>query len=118
MTLEEIAPRLEELEGTRKALEAELASVDRSEQKAKELDRNHEAVLASLAASVPEALDNLTGEEINQVYRKLRLRVIPSEEGYDATGVLCTPVSTPGLGTTPAGPGLCSQREEILKPET
>jgi hypothetical protein len=96
MTLEELASRLEELDSTRKVLEAELASLERSQQKAEELERDRDAVLASLAASVPEALDNLTGEEINKVYRKLRLRLIPSEEGYDATGVICT------LGPTPA----------------
>jgi site-specific DNA recombinase len=97
MTLEELAERLEELEDTRKVLEADLVSLERSQQKAKELDNDRDAVVASLAASIPNALDNLTGEEINTVYRKLRLRLIPSEDGYDATGVLCT------LGPTPRG---------------
>jgi DNA repair ATPase RecN len=95
MTLEELAARLEELEDTRKVLEAELASLERSQQKAQELEKDRDAVVASLAASIPDALDNLTGEEINTVYRKLRLQLIPSEEGFDATGVLCT------LGPTP-----------------
>ena len=97
MTLEELAARLEELEDIRKVLEADLASLERSQQKAKELDNDRDAVVASFAATIPDALDNLTGEEINSVYRKLRLRLIPSEEGYDATGVLCT------LGPTPRG---------------
>jgi hypothetical protein len=97
MTLEELAARLEELDDTRKVLEAELVSLERSQQKARELENDGGAVVASLAASIPEALDNLTGDEINTVYRKLRLRLIPSEEGYDATGVLCT------LGPTPRG---------------
>jgi DNA repair ATPase RecN len=95
MTLEELAARLEELRDTRKVLEAELASLERSQQKAKELENNRNAVVASLATSIPEALDNLTGEEINTVYRKLQLRLIPSGEGYDATGVLCTLKPTP-----------------------
>jgi hypothetical protein len=95
MTLEELAARLEELEDTRKVLEAELASLERSQQKAKELENDRNAVVASLAASIPDTLDNLTGEEINTVYRKLRLRLVPSEEGYDATGVLCTLEPTP-----------------------
>jgi site-specific DNA recombinase len=97
MTLEELAARLEELDDTRKVLEAELASLERSQQKAKELDNDRDAVVASLAASIPEALDNLTEDEFNTVYRKLQLRLIPTEEGYDATGVLCT------LGSTPRG---------------
>src|SRR5215218_3063355 len=97
MTLEELAARLEELEHPRKVLEAELAALEGTQQKAEELREDRETALASLAASIPEALDGLTGEEINTVYRKLRLRVVPSEEGYDATGVLCT------LGPTPRG---------------
>src|SRR5215208_2693799 len=95
MTLEELAAKLEELEDTRKVLEADLASLERSQQKAKELENDRDAVVASLAATIPEALENLTGEEINTVYRKLRLRVIPSGEGYDATGILCTLRPTP-----------------------
>ena len=95
MTLEELAATLEELEDTRKVLEAELASLERSQKKPKELERDRAVVVASLVASIPEALDNLSGEEINTVYRKLRLRLIPSEEGYDATGVLCTLEPTP-----------------------
>jgi Recombinase zinc beta ribbon domain len=95
MTLEELAARLEELEHTRKVLEAELAALERTQQKAEEVKEERVAALAYLAASIPEALGGLTGEEINAVYRKLRLRVVPSEEGYDATGVLCTLRPTP-----------------------
>src|SRR5215213_6547342 len=95
MTLEELAAKLEELKDTRKVLEAELASLERSQQKAKELDNDRDAVVASLAASIPDALENLTGEEINTVYRKLRLRVVPTDEGFDATGMLCTLKPTP-----------------------
>ena len=111
MTLEELAARLEELAATRDALEAELASLERSRQKARELERDRDAALASLATSIPEALDELTGEEINTVYRKLRPRVVPSEEGFDATGVLCT------LEPTPAGrrgrPGLAGKAASV-----
>jgi DNA repair ATPase RecN len=95
MTLEELAARLEELEDARRVLEAELASLERSQQNAEELENDRDALVASLAASIPDALDNLTGEEINTVYRKLRLRLIPSEDGFDATGVLCTLEPTP-----------------------
>jgi site-specific DNA recombinase len=97
MTLEELAARLEELEDTRKVLEAELAALEHTQQKAKELREDRDTALSSLATSIPEALGGLTGEEINTVYRKLRLKVVPSEEGYDATGVPCT------LGPTPRG---------------
>ena len=97
MTLEELASRLKELEDIRKVLEGELTSLERTRQQAEELQEDRDAVLTSHAASIPEALDSLTGEEINTVYRKLRLRVIPSQEGYEATGVLCA------LGPTPGG---------------
>ncbi len=90
MTLEELAARLEELEANRNALEAELASLEHSRQKAEELERDRNAALVSLSATIPEALENLTGEEINTVYRKLRLRLMPREGGYDATGILCS----------------------------
>jgi hypothetical protein len=76
-------------------LEAELQDEERNKQKVMDLERDREAVLTSLAESIPEALDKLTGEEINRVYRKLRLRVVPSEKGFDATGVLCTRKPTP-----------------------
>jgi len=95
MTLEELAARLKELEHARKVLEAELGALERTQQKAEELKEDRDTVLSSLAASIPEALDSLTGEEINTVYRKLWLRVVPSKEGYDATGVLCTLRPTP-----------------------
>src|SRR5215203_99841 len=95
MTLEELAARLEEVEHTRKVLEAELAALEGTQQKAEELREDRDTALASLATSIPKALDGLTGEEINTVYRKLRLRVVPSEEGYDTTGVLCTLEPTP-----------------------
>jgi hypothetical protein len=95
MTLEELASRLEELEVARKALEAELQAVERSKQKVMDLERDREAVLDSLAESIPEALDKLTDEEINKVHRKLSLRVVPSEDGYEATGVLSTLKPTP-----------------------
>jgi hypothetical protein len=97
MTLDELAARLDELEHARKLLKAELVALEGIRQRAEELREDRDTVLSSLAASIPEALDGLTGEQINAVYRKLRLRVVPFEEGYDATGVLCT------LGPTPRG---------------
>jgi hypothetical protein len=50
-----------------------------------------------MAEMVPEALDSLTGEEKNRVYRMLRLEVAPRAEGYDVTGALCA-------GATPSPP--------------
>jgi hypothetical protein len=39
---------------------------------------------------VPDALDNLSGEERNRVYRMLRLEVAPVSEDLEVSGALCT----------------------------
>ncbi len=44
---------------------------------------------------IPERLDNLTGQQRNQVYRMLRLEVQPTPEGYELTGVFCTKARAP-----------------------
>jgi hypothetical protein len=45
---------------------------------------------------VPEALDELTGEERHQVYRMLRLQAYVNPEGdLDVRGVLSEPVCAP-----------------------
>jgi len=43
-----------------------------------------------MADIVPEALDDLKGQQRTQLYRKLPLEVIPSPEGYEAKGAFCT----------------------------
>jgi len=39
---------------------------------------------------VPDALDNLSGEEENRVYRMLRLEVTPVSEDLEVSGAFCT----------------------------
>ena len=39
---------------------------------------------------VPDALDDLDGEEKNRLYQTLRFKVTPSEEGYEVNGAFCT----------------------------
>jgi hypothetical protein len=40
---------------------------------------------------VPEALDDLTGEERSRIYQMLRLEVMPDlQGGYEVSGALCT----------------------------
>jgi hypothetical protein len=55
-----------------------------------ELESGRNALLERYAAMVPEALDGLTGEERRTLYRMMRLQVVPTPEGYEATGVLCS----------------------------
>jgi hypothetical protein len=46
-----------------------------------ELEKNRDALLASLMSMVPEALDTLTSEERRQVYKILKLRVSAYPDG-------------------------------------
>jgi site-specific DNA recombinase len=95
MTLEELASRLKELDEARRAADAEVAALRCSGERVKELEKDREAVLATLTSLVVEALDELSGEERNRLYRILRLEIIPTPEGYETTGVLRTFEPTP-----------------------
>ena len=97
MTLDELGSKLRELDNTRRAAERELASPKDRRMRAEGLENDQDALLLdSVAEMVPEALDGLTGEEKNRIYRMLRLEVAPRPEGYDVSGALCA-------GATPSG---------------
>jgi Recombinase zinc beta ribbon domain len=92
MTLEELGAKLEELEGTRRTAEAEIAALAAREERAEELERDRDALLELYAGAVPETLDRLDGEERNRVYRMLRLEITPQEDGtLDVRGILGGP---------------------------
>jgi site-specific DNA recombinase len=97
MTLGELRSRLEDLDEARRLLESEVAALRRSEQRATQLEEDGDALLASLAARIPKALESLSGGERNGLYRTLRLQVIPVSEGFEVTGIFCSE------GPTPAG---------------
>ena len=88
MTLEELGSKLKGLEETRKLAQAELAALETREKRVRELEKDRDALLESWASAVPKALDGLTGQERNQVYRMLRLEVTPTTEGFRVTGAL------------------------------
>jgi site-specific DNA recombinase len=88
MTLEELGSKLKELEGTHKLAQAELVVLEMREERVKELKKDRDALLESWAGILPEALEGLTGEERNKIYRMLRLEVTPTPEGYGVTGAL------------------------------
>jgi hypothetical protein len=90
MTLEELGTKLRELDITRRAAEQELAVLKDHRQRVEDLEQDRDALLEDMAAMVPDALDGLTGEEKNRVYRMLQLEVTPTGEGYDLSGALCT----------------------------
>jgi hypothetical protein len=89
MTLEELGSKLAKLEETRRIAEAELTALDVCEQRAKELEADRDALLAAYTDMVPEALDELSGEERSRVYQLLQLEVRPDPEGYEVSGTLC-----------------------------
>ncbi len=88
MTLEELGSKLKGLEETRKLAQAELVALETREKRVRELEKDRDALLESWAGAVPEALDGLTGQERNKVYRMLRLEVMPTTEGFRVTGAL------------------------------
>src|SRR5215217_552614 len=88
MTLEELGSKLKGLEETRRLAQAELSDLEAREERVKELERDRDALIESWAGMVPEALDGLTGQEKNEVYRMLRLEVTPTEVGYRVAGAL------------------------------
>ena len=108
MTLEELGERLRELEDTRNLAEAELGVLGARKEREEELEADRDALLGYMAASVPEGLDGLTGEERNKVYRMLRLEITPTPggAGYEVRGAFCTPFCTPETtGVLPPQPG-------------
>jgi DNA repair ATPase RecN len=87
MTLDELRLTLEELDNARRATEAEVPTLRRSLERAEALEKDRDAVLASLEATIRKALDALSGEERNRLYRMLRIEITPTSEGFEATGV-------------------------------
>ena len=55
-----------------------------------ELEQDRDILLESYAEMVPDALENLSGEERNRIYRMLRLEVTPVSEGLEVSGAFCT----------------------------
>jgi hypothetical protein len=47
-------------------------------------------LLASWSSSVPDDLEQLTPEERNTLYHRLRLEIKPQVEGYEVTGPFCS----------------------------
>ena len=98
MTLQELGAKLEELEEGRKEADRELAALKNHQQHVEELEKDRDALLQSMSEMVPEALDELADEEKNRLYQMLRLKVTPSEEGYEVNGAFCTLGLTSPLG--------------------
>jgi site-specific DNA recombinase len=90
MTLEELGSKLQELDDARRLAQAELEALMRRQEHIKQLEEDREALLESMAEIVPDALEGLTPEERNKIYRMLRLEVTPLEKGYEVSGAFCS----------------------------
>jgi hypothetical protein len=96
ITIEELGAKLRKTDEARGMAERELAEIEGRCGRIEQLERDRDAIMEHYAGMVPEALDDLTGEERHQIYRMIRLRVtIRQDGGLDAEGVLRETVCTP-----------------------
>jgi hypothetical protein len=112
MPLEELRAKLRDLEGTRRVAHAELGSIKARQERVDVLEGDRDDLLEYMAVTVPETLENLTGQERNQLYRMLRLEVTPSSEGYEVRGAFC-PLGLPPSKTPKATTFNSTSRREI-----
>jgi site-specific DNA recombinase len=90
ITLGELRERLAELEETCEVVRGELDVLAGRVERAEQLERDLEALLEQTACVRPEDLDDLTGDQRNEIYRMLRLEITPSGEDYAMRGVFRT----------------------------
>lgn len=91
MTLAELSDKLAGIDETRRHSEAELDAGRASEDRARGIERDGEALLRSLSETTPEAIRALPSEERLGVYQRLSLEVSPAPEGYEVSGAFCAP---------------------------
>ncbi len=96
MTLDELGSELREIDNIRRTAERELAVLKDHRRRVEDLEQDRDALLEDMVAMVPEALDSLSGEDKNRIYRMLRFEVTPTAEGYDVSGALWTSASPSG----------------------
>ena len=75
VTLPELKAYLAQLDEIRKTAEHELEALRSREEYVRQLEAGRDALLDSLQAQAPEALDSLTPEQRHQWYKLLKLRV-------------------------------------------
>jgi site-specific DNA recombinase len=119
ITFEELGAKLQELEEIRATAEHELDQLKRRRTRLEQLEQDKTSLLEKYAGMVPEALENLTGEERHQIYCMLRLRVyLRPEESIEVRGILREPVCTPMDTSRRAHPLTLSDGHEPHRSET
>ncbi len=81
ITFDELRARLAELGETQKTAERELVALRGHEEHILALERDRDALLDSLEAEAPEALDSLSPAERHQWYKLLRLQAAVRKDG-------------------------------------
>ena len=98
LTYEELGEKLAALEETRSLARQELESLQGRRERLESLKRDREAVLEAYANVTVEALEGLSPEERNKLYKILKLRVILHDDGTpEVSGVFCGDQELPGV---------------------
>ncbi len=82
MSDEELDGALGKLDQARRTTERELAALKGSKEQIEQMERDAEAVMEGYAGVTPDALEALTPEERNRLYRTLRLQVRVHHDGH------------------------------------
>jgi hypothetical protein len=90
MTLEELGSKLQEVDDTRRLAQAELEALTRRQEQIEQLEKDRDILFKSMAEEVPDALEDLTPQERNKIYRMLCLETTPFEGGYEVSGAFCS----------------------------
>jgi len=88
MTLDELADKLEELEGVKALAQTELANLSERRRRVDELREDKDALLTFRSEAVIQGIEDLSPEQKSEVYRLLKLEVTPTPEGMAVSGAL------------------------------
>ncbi len=89
MTLEELGEKLAELEATKRTAGRELTTLTNRRESIEMLARDKDALLESLVAMTPEALDGLASEERHRIYKMMKLKATALLDGsVEVNGVI------------------------------
>jgi hypothetical protein len=108
ITFDELRAKLADLEETREFVRNELAVLEESQARLRDLERNADTLLERYFGMVPEALDRLGPEERHRIYKMLRLGVTVQPEGIlEVSGAFGSERGLSKCGPTP-GSGVSS----------
>jgi hypothetical protein len=96
LTYEELGEKLAALEETRSVARQELESLKGRRASLDDLKRDRDAMLEAYANVTVEALEELTPEERNKLYKILKLRVVVRDDGTpEVSGIFCGDLEIP-----------------------